>query len=92
MIALQYISSILADGAKLTWDLASLVGGSSEERRLGASAAAAAAGGHVLELGVLAEFEEMYRNRARGYSGMEEALTPEQEIAAQRRRVAGPGG
>ena len=95
-----------AAGAKLTWDLSPFVVGSSAERRLGANTAAAAAaaaggggrggggggGGHVLELGVLPEFEEMYRNRARGYSGMEEALTPEQEIAAQKRRVVGPGG
>ena len=63
---------------KLTWDL----------KPVDESASSA----HRLALEALPEFVEMYRNRARGFSGMEEPLTPEQELAAVKRRVAGAGG
>lgn len=46
----------------------------------------------VLPLESLPEMAELLRNRERGYSGMEQALTPEQELRAASRRVMGPGG
>lgn len=47
---------------------------------------------HVLPLeAVVPEVQQMLFNRARGFSGMEVALTAEQELAATRRRVTGAG-
>ena len=42
--------------------------------------------GLLLQLERLPEIREMLYNRERGYSGMDIPLTPEQELAAVRRR------
>ena len=73
-------------GSTLTWELsvAELAAAAAARPALSGSEHATA---YTLPLANVPEVREMWENRARGYSGKDEPLTPEQELAAAKRRT-----